>query len=239
MPKECRRSWHPPYSQSLSICSMPRCMTCCPAIYAVLVIILAFAPLSVSAAGECQDIAVHVEYGQPLPDDDIQVHLTLLDDAADLQAQFTALQEESKPTLEPLIQRYMLAVERLSRLAPEQAEARRRLHQQAAEAEDGIQATLTAYRRQLDALLDEAALRRQSCASLTEACVLSGAAPGAYRLYAEVAVATTRLRWFEPLTITKGGDALSVRLTRDNLQNPYWTDLNWWRFLNLDFSKHH
>jgi hypothetical protein len=30
-----------------------------------------------------------------------------------------------------------------------------------------------------------------------------------------------------------------VTLTRNNLKNPYWTDLNWWSFMNLDFSKHH
>ena len=81
-------------------------------------------------------------------------------------------------------------------------------------------------------------------------------APGKYRLYGILAFSTTTLRWFEPIVVKcgvqnsfrkagvqnsfcKGGDRPTVYLTRDNIMNPYWTELNWWSFMNLDFSKHH
>ncbi len=194
--------------------------------------------LEVSALENRQDILVHVSYSRPLPEDGLQLAVTLLDDAHDIFAQITALQEESKPALEPVLKRYMYAAEMLGRLPAADAEKRAQFHQQFSEAETQINRILAGYRQQIYDILDNAALMSTACSSLTEACSLSGVASGKYRVSAELSFSSTTLRWFEPVEV-KGGEAISVSLTRDNLKNPYWTDLNWWSFMNLDFSKHH
>jgi hypothetical protein len=184
------------------------------------------------------DIPVAVSYNQPLPQDDLQLTLLLLDDTHDLLAQMTALQEKSKPELEPLIKQYMYAAEILGRLAVSESKKRTQFQQQFAEVEQQINNILDNYRKQIDAILESAALLSNMCFSITESCFLPDVAPGNYRIYAELSFSTTTLRWFEPIEV-KGGDSVPVNLTRDNLKNPYWTDLNWWSFMNLDFSKHH
>jgi hypothetical protein len=184
------------------------------------------------------DIPVCVSYHQPLPQDDLHLTLVLLDDTPDLLAQITALQEKSKPELEPLIKQYMYAAEMLGRLALSESEKRTQFLQQFVEVEQQINIILDGYRKQIDEILESAALLSTTCSSITESCSLSDVVPGNYRIYAELSFSTTMLQWFEPIEV-KGGDSVPVNLTRDNLKNPYWTDLNWWSFMNLDFSKHH
>ena len=101
-----------------------------------------------------------------------------------------------------------------------------------------IQEILDAYQVQLDALIKQRTVRTLSCPGITEPCRIADIPPGRYRLYGVVTFSTTTLRWFEAIVL-KGGDRPTVILTRENLMNPYWTELNWWSFINLDFSKHH
>jgi hypothetical protein len=196
-------------------------------------------PLTGVTAENRLDIPVHVSYHQPLPQDDFQLTLVLLDDTHDLLAQITALQEKSKPELEPLIKQYMYAAEMLGRLAVSESEKRTQFQQQFADVEQQINNILAGYRQQIDGVLEAAMLASVTCSSLKTDCLLSEIKQGKYRVHAELSFSTTTLRWFEPVDLIKGGDNVTVMLTRDNLNTPYWTDLNWWSFMNLDFSKHH
>lgn len=193
-----------------------------------------------SAAENCQGaVEVRVAYNVPLPEGGVRLTLTLLDDADDVLARITALQEASKPELEPLIKRYMHAAEMLSRLSQAASEQRAQFRQQFDEAETHISHILARYHQQLRRIVEHAAVASQTCAALVADCRLADVKPGQYRLLAELSFSTTTLRWFEPVEVKGGDSPVSVLLTRDNLKNPYWTDLNWWSFLNLDFSKHH
>jgi hypothetical protein len=110
--------------------------------------------------------------------------------------------------------------------------------QQFREAEQQIEEVLTEYRKPIEILLNNATIVSKTYSSWEESFPFHGIEAGIYRVYAELSFSTTTLHWFEPLQLKGGGDS-SVILTRDNLNNPYWTDLNWWSFMNLDFSKHH
>jgi hypothetical protein len=192
-----------------------------------------------AAATEQSAIVVQLAYQRPLPEHELLLRLSVFDDGDDLHARITALQDASKPALEPLVKRYMYAAEMLGYAArSDDADARAAFRRQFDDAEAQINHILAEYRQQIDAVLADAHLLAHTCASAFEPCAVAGVAPGRYRLYAELSFATTTLRWFEAVEV-KGGETVSVALTRDNLKNPFWTDLNWWRFLNLDFRKHH
>jgi len=166
----------------------------------------------------------------------------LLSDADDLVAQIVRLQEQSKPELEPLVQQYMLCAEQLIRIASRRDQERQpeyaQLLQSFQAAEAQIQMVLARYRAQIDRVLQAHLVNVQTGNLELDHAAFREIVPGAYRLYVVMTFATTTLRWFEPI-IVKGGGCHSVTLTRENLMNPYWTDLNWWSFMNLDFSKHH
>jgi hypothetical protein len=104
--------------------------------------------------------------------------------------------------------------------------------------EKAIETVLERYRMLIDARLQRDTIKTLTSSYPTVTSQFENVAPGTYRLYGVMTFATTTLRWFEPI-VMKGGGRYSITLTRENLLNPYWTDLNWWSFMNLDFSKHH
>lgn len=162
----------------------------------------------------------------------------LIDDADDTLAQMMAWRDASKPALEPLIKRYMYVVERLTqRSVAANSNERQRLAAEVRALEAQKEALLTPYRRQIRELLELHTLKRleMTAASLP---MRFDAPPGRYRLHVILTVETTQFHWFEAIQL-QGGDRLAIRLTRENLKNPDWTDVNWWSFMNLDFSKHH
>lgn len=184
-----------------------------------------------------QEIAV-------LPNAAFSLRLALLDDRENLLAQIEQLKEQSKAELEPLVKEYMYAAGVLTQLAA-QSEAEPTARQTQAQrlkafktAEQQIAAVLAHYRTRIEARLQQNTLQTRTFSARTGNARFERVAPGQYRLLAALTFATTTLRWFEPILV-KGGDRPTVRLTRANLMNPYWTDLNWWSFINLDFSKHH
>lgn len=191
-----------------------------------------------SAVHPDQEIRVTVAYSPATHEEGMQLRVALLDDTTDLLAHITRLQEDSKKGLEPLVKRYIHAAEMLTQLRAATAEEKAPIIQRFRRAERQIDDILSSYRQQIDQLLERATLNMYTASTLDESFVFSGIPSGNYRVYAELMFSTTTLRWFESVSV-KGGDDGSVNLTRDNLKNPYWTDLNWWSFMNLDFSKHH
>ena len=163
----------------------------------------------------------------------------LMDDADDLLGQIMAWRDASKPALEPLIKRYMHAVERLAqRSNAADSDERQRLAAEVRSLEAQQEALLTTYRRQIGDLLASHTLKRREMAAVSLPMCLDGMSPGKYRIHVILTVETTQFHWFEPIQL-QGGDRLAIRLTRENVKNPDWTDFNWWSFMNLDFSKHH
>lgn len=174
--------------------------------------------------------------------DNPRLEITLLVDDDDLLRQTTALQEQSKPELEPLVKQYMYAAEALNRVRTEERshqEQQARLMQSFTSAERRIRQVLERYASLIARLLDRHTCRKFYKTPLTTTTLtFRDVPPGQYRAYGVLTYTTTRLTWFEPVHI-KGGECRTITFTRDNLYNPYWTDLNWWSFVNLDFSKHH
>jgi hypothetical protein len=202
--------------------------------------ILGFTALgdTAQASRNGQNVCVSVDYPAVPAGEPLLFEITLLDDSTDLAVRLTTLQNESKPLLEPLVKDYMYAAEYLTRIAASTSEEKTRFLRQFRTSEQQIERILDTYHQQLETLLEQAAIISQQAPTVDEALCLPGVSSGVYRVYAELSFSTTQLRWFEALQVKGGGDA-SVTLTRDNLKNPYWTDLNWWKFINLDFSKHH
>jgi hypothetical protein len=200
-------------------------------------------PLTV-AAELSTDIFIQVEIADKLPNfswEQSRIKVFLLDDRHNLSRQLTDLQEESKAQLEPLIKEYMYTAELLTRLAAQKEKAEERteallsFHEQ----ETQIQRVLDGYAAQIDRIFQEQTLQiRREEGQAVERIEFHDIPPGKYRVYAVLTFATTTLQWFEALSI-EGGDTVLCALTRENRHNPYWTDLNWWSFINLDFSKHH
>ncbi|PIE35541.1 hypothetical protein CSA56_03815 [candidate division KSB3 bacterium] len=170
--------------------------------------------------------------------------LCVLDDRQDIGAYIERLREESKPVLEPLVRRYMLSSEALTRLtvrrdSPAIQKERSRLRADFSSANEDIDSILAYYRRRIDRCIEQAIIRHLAEMPVrSDAIVLRELPPGTYRVYGVISFATTTLHWFEGVTL-EGGESHSIILTRTNMMNPYWTDLNWWSFMNLDFSKHH
>ena len=162
----------------------------------------------------------------------------LMDDADDLLAQIMAWRDASKPALEPLIKQYMRSVERLMQLSAGSSDERQRLSADTAVFEAQTYAILERYRLQIRGLLASHTLKRREMAAVSLPMRLDGMSPGRYRVHVILTVETTQFHWFEPIQL-QGGDRLAIRLTRENVKNPDWTDFNWWSFMNLDFSKHH
>lgn len=171
-----------------------------------------------------------------------QLEITLLADDEALMGRIHALQERSKPELEPVVKQYMYAAEALNQIRtgkiPQQQQTQ--LMQSFTAAEKRIQQALERYTPLITDLL-----QRHTCQKIHKMPPLAAltltvkdVAPGRYRVYGVLTYATTTLTWFEPVHI-EGGERRTITLTRDNLHNPYWTELNWWSFINLDFSKHH
>ena len=162
----------------------------------------------------------------------------LMDDADDLLGQIMAWRDASKPALEPLIKQYMRSVERLIQLPAGSSDERQRLIADTAVLEAQTYAILERYRLQIRGLLASHTLKWREMAAVSLPVCLDGMSPGKYRVHVILTVETTQFHWFEPIQL-QGGDRLAIRLTRENVKNPDWTDVNWWSFMNLDFSKHH
>lgn len=172
------------------------------------------------------------------------LQLTLLADDDDLLADIETLREQSKLELEPLMKRYMYAADALVKLSSdadlneEERQERTRLHEVYQNTDAQIQSILNRYRGDIEHqlrthTLDTATLSLKYSDVHTFQC-----RPGRYRMYAVLTFSTTTLTWFDAI-IVQGGDRHSLKLTREGLMNPFWTDLDWWSFINLDFSKHH
>ena len=200
-------------------------------------------PLTVAAELPAT-VSVQVDIADEFPNivwEQSRVTVFLLDDHQDLSGLLTELQEESKAQLEPLVKKYMYTAELLTRLAAqreravEKKQALLSFHKQEAQ----IQHILDKYTAQIIQLFQKQTLqiRREEGRSV-ERIEFHDIPSGNYRVYAVLTFATTTLHWFEALNI-KGGDTALCVLTRETLNNPYWTELNWWKFINLDFSKHH
>ncbi|GAK56072.1 hypothetical protein U27_03034 [Candidatus Vecturithrix granuli] len=172
---------------------------------------------------------------------DPQFQITLLADDEDILGQIKRLQDQSKPELEPLVKQYMYAAEALNQFKngkiTDQQQAQ--LMQSFTVAEKRIQQVLERYTALITVLLQRYTHQKIPNAPFaTTILTLRDVAPGHYRVYGVLTYTTTTLAWFEPVHI-KGGERRTITFTRDNLHNPYWTELNWWSFVNLDFSKHH
>lgn len=170
-----------------------------------------------------------------------QLEITLLADAGNLSGQINALKEQSKSELEPFVKQYMYAAEALNQIRdgkiPQQQQTQ--LMQSFTAAEKRIQQVLERYTPLITDILQRHTHQKTHRTPLTTTTLtLRDVAPGQYRVYGVLTYSTTTLTWFEPIYI-KGGERRTITLTRDNLHNPYWTELNWWGFINLDFSKHH
>lgn len=170
------------------------------------------------------------------------LELSLLADDDDILGQITALQEQSKPALEPLVKHYMHAAETLNRSSAgtvDSPQQRAQLIRNFTTAETRIQEVLERYTPIITEILQRHARQKiRRTPLLTNTLTVQDLPPGRYRIYGVLTYATTTLTWFEPVYL-QGGDCRTITFTRDNLNNPYWTTLNWWSFLNLDFSKHH
>jgi hypothetical protein len=172
------------------------------------------------------------------------IQLSLLDDRENILAQIEQLREQSKVELEPVVKQYMQTAETLIQLtmktragqAPQHT--REQLVNTFKTTEQNIEAVLERYRPIIAARIHQATIETFTLSDPTVNAQFGNVAPGPYRIYGVMTFATTTLRWFEPIEV-KGGDRSTVNLTRANMMNPYWTDLNWWSFMNLDFSKHH
>lgn len=175
----------------------------------------------------------------PLDVADARLSVALIDDSGDVLAQIDAWREASKPTLEPLIKRYMYLAERLAQPS-NGADSQERLHlgaeMRVLEAQK--EEVLNAYHVKIHNLLTSQTKKRIDVAVDSLPAAFEALSPGAYRAYATLTVKTTQFHWFEPFYI-QGGDGLTIQFTRNNVKNPDWTDVNWWSFMNLDFSKHH
>jgi hypothetical protein len=191
------------------------------------------------------DITVAFKYAVA-PDVFVQSPPTLqilfLSDHDDIFSQIEALKEQSKAELEPLVKQYMYAAETLMTSAAEARQADQQTQKRAAElfktAETHIEVVLARYQLQIDSLMQQHTLMTAMLTLLPAERRFTQIQAGKYRVYAVLTFSTTALRWFEPVEV-KGGGRHTITLTRENLMNPYWTDLNWWSFMNLDFSKHH
>ncbi|MBD3304762.1 hypothetical protein GF339_00260 [candidate division KSB3 bacterium] len=171
--------------------------------------------------------------------------VSLLDDRDDLLTQIERLREASKGELEPLMRQYMYLAESLTQIALQQAPPQQKVQKQAQIAdrfhriEQKLSHVLTQYRTRIASLLRKHTLRTLPAKPLSAAPRrFKAIPPGRYRIYTVLRFATTTLTWFEPVQI-QGGDRPNILLTRENMRNPDWTELNWWSFMNLDFSKHH
>jgi hypothetical protein len=207
-------------------------------------------PLRAVEAGSSQDdgeILVTIHYVQDstvLTRYTPSIQLSLLDDRDPILAHLEQLREQSKGELEPLVKQYMQIAETLTRLAVtadtghSSQETKAQFVQTFKITEKAIETILERYRMLIDARLQHDTIKTLTTSCSTVTSQFENVAPGAYRLYGVMTFATTTLRWFEPIVV-KGGGCYPITLTRENLLNPYWTDLNWWSFMNLDFSKHH
>ncbi len=193
------------------------------------------------------DVSVSVRISEDMPDIDTylpRMMLYVLNDQDNIEAHIEQWKEESKDILEPLVRQYMLTAETLLHVTSrahslEVQKEQARLLSQFASVKQAIESYLTDYRQRIEHLIDHYTVRRVNVMSAgPDAIVLCGFPPGKYRIYGIVSFATTTLRWFEAVTL-KGGDRQNIVFTRENMTNPYWTDLDWWSFMNLDFSKHH
>jgi hypothetical protein len=207
-------------------------------------------PLRAMEAGLSQDageILVTIHYPQDptvLTRHMPSIQLSLLDDRDPILAHLEQLREQSKGELEPLVKEYMRIAGTLTQFAvtadtgqlPQ--EKKTQLVQTFKTTEKAIETVLERYRMLIDARLQRDTIKTLTSSYPTVTSQFKNVAPGPYRLYGVMTFATTTLRWFEPIVV-KGGDRYTITLTRENLLNPYWTDLNWWSFMNLDFSKHH
>ena len=200
------------------------------------------------------EISVNVRYGEDpalLTKYHPILQCYLLTDSSDILSQIEQLKEQSKAQLEPLIKQYMLVAETLSQItlnAPtdkEKQAEKNRLHKMFNKTEKTINNILEQYRAVIDSIIHHHTIRTctMSLSSVspqlsTLSCQFRHIPSGGYRIYGVLIFSTTKLTWFEPVSI-KGGDSYTVNLNRDNIKNPDWTELNWWSFMNLDFSKHH
>lgn len=193
------------------------------------------------------EITVEIEYGKetalfikytPI------VHISLLSDTDDILAQIEDLREQSKTELEPLIKQYMLTAEKLTRLTTQTdagqtiQQTKKQLSNNFKAIDERIHTVLVHYQKIIDSRIQQHTLKTFILPGSVINHQFKDIAPGKYRLYGVMMFATTTLRWFEPVVV-KGGDRPTVYLTHDNMMNPYWTELNWWSFMNLDFSKQH
>ena len=183
------------------------------------------------------------------------VRISLLSDKNDILSQIENLREQSKVELEPLVKQYMLTAEKLTQLTAKTdvdtaqtiQRSKKRLFIDFKEVGEKIDAVLQHYQTTIDSLIEQNTLQTLSISSSRATYQFSNIAAGKYRIYGVMTFSTTTLRWFEPIVVKcgvqnsfcQGGDRPTVYLTRDNIMNPYWTELNWWSFMNLDFSKHH
>ena len=211
----------------------------------VFILLLCFLGVSNEAAEEpaAFDSSVVIELAPegvpPLDIADARLSVALIDDSSDVLAQIDAWREASKPTLEPLIKRYMYLAERLAQLTnAADSHERQRLGAEMRELETQKDKALTAYRANIRTLLAAQTKKRIDVAVDSLPVTLEALSPGAYRAHVILTVKTTQFHWFEPFHI-QGGDRLAIRLSREHIKNPDWTDFNWWSFMNLDFSKHH
>lgn len=170
------------------------------------------------------------------------LQFVLLSDHDDIVSQIEALKEESKNELEPLVKDYMHAAETLTMFAVKgeqtDTQEKERIVNVFENTERRIKDVLALYHLRIDALLQQHRIVTKTVSSLHAGGAFTLVQPGKYRVYAVLRFSTTTLRWFEPVEV-KGGGCHTIVLTRENLMNPYWTDLNWWGFMNLDFSIHH
>jgi hypothetical protein len=208
-------------------------------------------PASVEVAVEIdcgKDTALFTKY-TPI------VQISLLSDRNDILSQIENLREQSKVELEPLVKQYMLTAEKLTQLTAKTdadttqtiQQSKKRLSSAFKAIEKEINAVLIHYQAIIDSRIQQNTLETFMLSCSDVSCHFQNVAPGKYRIYGVMTFSTTTLRWFEPVIVKsgvqnsfcKGGDRPTVYLTRDNIMNPYWTELNWWSFMNLDFSKHH
>jgi len=176
---------------------------------------------------------------------DARIHLSLLIDDEDLLSQIELLREQSKPELEPLIKQYMYTAETLTQFALKNKNVRDT--QQKKEqfmkvfttTQKRIHTVLAQYKAVIKSIIQRHTLRTlHDKSAFSDQLQFSELSAGRYRVYGALTFATTSLTWFEPIHV-KGGGRYTVTLTRENMMNPDWTELNWWSFMNLDFSKHH
>lgn len=183
------------------------------------------------------------------------VRISLLSDKNDILSQIENLREQSKVELGPLVKQYMLTAEKLTQLTTKTdadtaqtiQQSKKRLSSAFKAIEKKINAVLTHYQAIIDSRIQQNTLETFTLPCSGVSRQFQNVAPGKYRIYGILTFSTTTLRWFEPIIVKygvqnsfcKGGDRPTVYLTRDNIMNPYWTELNWWSFMNLDFSKHH